>query len=90
MNQHIRELKDFIAFVVLYGPDQFPEWRDITMAKAVARIDREIQELAKESPGATAWSESARLLAAARGAYSEGDPVKGAHFLQDLIAALPS
>jgi len=78
---------DFTAFVVLYGPDDFPEWRKMTWASAFSALHEDLQGVG--FLGSTSSDPRvAELLSAARLAYEQKRLVEGAHLLQDLMKLL--
>lgn len=81
------ELDDFIAFVVLYGPDDFPSWRHMTIERALNEIVDAIDRFSAEI-GAGNTARARQLAADAKQAYAKNDPIKGAHLLQDLAELL--
>jgi len=80
------ELDDFIAFVVLYGPDNFPARRKMTMVSALEEIMSGLERCAHEFKGEGAALTARRLAIEAKTAYARGEVNKGAHLLQDLAA----
>lgn len=82
------ELNDFIAFVVLYGPNDFPAWRNMTMEKAFAEITAGLELFAKDFKTTDDASTAKRLAAQSEAAYSSGEINKGAHLLQELAELL--
>lgn len=84
----LSELKDFMAFVVLYGPDEFPAWREMDMTKAFLQIYEGLDECRGEFPSGAIFEKVKGLLLEAEAAYKAVDIVKGAHRLQDAMAQM--
>lgn len=82
------ELDDFIAYVVLYGPDNFPARRKLTMAIAFEEIFGGLDRCAHELKGEGAARSARQLAVQAKAAYDSGEVKRGAHLLQDLAALL--
>ena len=83
-----RDLDDFISFVVLYGPNEFPPWRNLTMDVALEEISRGIESCSAELGSEEVVAKARALVADATVAYRAGNVVAGAHLLQDLAALL--
>jgi hypothetical protein len=83
----LRELADYLAFLVLYAPDEFPAWRQLNLEKAFAQLEVDVQACATEL-GAGRYEQAKRLIPVSLEAYRAGDSVKGAHVLQELLNAL--
>lgn len=86
----IGELDDFIAFVVLYGPDRFPAVRQMDMIKAFKEITAGIENSSSEIKDEIKVQKLRDLCKQADELYSSGDDVKGAHKLQELAEVLTS
>jgi hypothetical protein len=82
------ELYDFIAFVVLYGPDNFPARRKLTMTSAFEEIMGGLDRCAHEFKSQDLLLAARQLAMQAKAAYDSGEANKGAHLLQDLAAIL--
>lgn len=88
--KNIGELDDFIAFVVLYGPDRFPAVRQMDMNKAFTEISAGIENSSLEIKDDVKIQKLRELCQKADEFYSSGDDVKGAHMLQELAEVLTS
>ncbi len=82
------ELRDFVAYVVLYAPDRFP-FRDfltseeqLDLEKAFQELRRGLSFLKRRVPDGNRFASLSRLLEDSLEAYRKGDAVKGAHLLQ--------
>lgn len=86
----INSFYDFIGYVVLCAPDQFPQ-RDYLPAEDQMNLERAFVELHHGvefiDPGVASGeslSTIKSLIDQAHAAYKGGDEVKGAHLLQDM------
>jgi hypothetical protein len=82
------ELKDFLAFLVLYAPDEFPEWRDLTLEKALVQLVDGIEACKAKLGSAENLAKLKSSAAEAAEAYRCGNVVAGAHTLQDMMRLL--
>jgi hypothetical protein len=83
----VRELADYLAFLVLYAPDEFPAWRKLNLEKAFLQLESDVRACASEL-GTTRFSEAERLIQTSLEAYRAGDSIQGAHALQGILHAL--
>jgi len=88
--QSIDSLYDFIGYVVLCAPDQFPQ-RDylpadqqMNLSRAFEELERGIALVEADFPGADEKRGLSVTLARALASYRQGDDVAGAHTLQDF------
>lgn len=86
--KNIGELDDFIAFVVLYGPDRFPAVRNMDMEKAFQEIAAGIENSSSEINDVDKLQKLRSLSDEAEALYSSGADVQGAHKLQKLAEVL--
>lgn len=86
--KNISELKDFLAFVVLYGPDDFPSWREMDMNKAFIQIKSSLETSKDEIQSVDVFNTVTAMLVESQKSYAIGDAVKGAHLLQDVTSLL--
>ena len=84
----LSELSDYLAFLVLYAPDDFPAWRDLTLESAFAQLLVDIDACASLVGSEQRLKELKEYAASANRSYKSGDPVNGAHALQDAIQSL--
>lgn len=84
----LSELKDFIAFVVLYGPDDFPAWRNMDITKAFSQMHEGVDACKNEIGNGAKCDQIENLFLSAEAAYNNGDSITGAHVLQDIMALL--
>ncbi|MCW2003314.1 hypothetical protein FHY30_002069 [Xanthomonas arboricola] len=88
--QSIDSLYDFIGYVVLCAPDQFPK-RDYLTSDQQMSLDRAFDELRHaislveaDFPGADQQRGLSVILDRSLASYRQGDIVAGAHTLQDF------
>ncbi len=86
----IGELDDFLAFVVLYGPDRFPPQREMNIEKAFAQINAGINNSAGEIASAAKVDELKALSRRAEDKFGSGRVVQAAHLLQEMSELLNS
>jgi hypothetical protein len=86
----IDSLYNFIGYVVLCAPDQFPQ-RDYLRAEeqmnlegAFAELSRAIALVERDFPGADEQRGLSTTLSRALACYKDGDTLSGAHALQDF------
>jgi hypothetical protein len=83
-------LYDFIGYVVLSAPDEFPQ-EDFLRPEDQMTLDRAFEELAhgvllveQDFPGADRQRGLSAVLERSLAAYRAGDSLTGAHSLQDF------
>jgi len=88
--QNLDSLYDFIGYVVLCAPDQFPH-RDYLPADQQMNLERAFEELRQaislveaDFPSADEQRGLSTTLARSLVSYRQGDVVAGAHALQDF------
>ena len=84
----VAELDDYLTFIVLSAPSNFPAWRKLDLESAFADLSISIDACAGELGGPTRVREIKQQAAESLAAYRRGDIVKGAHILQDIQHAL--
>ena len=86
----INSLYNFIGYVVLRAPDQFPHEDylapddQMNLARAFDELKHGIALVEQDFPGADQDRGLSVLLERSLASYREGDIVAGAHTLQDL------
>jgi len=91
MQPHCRtvgELNDYLAFILLSAPSNFPAWRKVDLESAFAQLSISVDACADELGGPARVREIKQQAADSLAAYQRGDVVKGAHILQDIKHAL--
>ncbi len=87
-HKNVSELKDFLMFMVLSAPDNFPEWRNLDLGKAFERLNEGLDNCAAEIGDAEKLQRIRQMVADSHKAYLKGDLIKGAHLLQDVAQLL--
>jgi len=98
LNQHwvrdINSLYDFISYVVVYAPNDFPSedyletHEQMTLDMAFSELRRGIPFVAESHPNPNIAKDLNLILDEAFQFYSLGDDVKGAHRVQDFEALI--
>lgn len=84
------DLHDFISFVILYAPDEFPEEdflapnEQLDLTRAFEEIRRGLTFLRGHFDDRAEREALLRMIDESLDAYRKGDAVKGAHLLQAL------
>jgi hypothetical protein len=81
----ISELDDFIAFVVLYAPDQFLARHNMDLKKAFMEINTGLDRCSNQIDSKQKLEELKKIVSDSEAAYMRNDVVKGAHLLQDMV-----
>lgn len=82
------DLQDFISFVILYAPDEFPEEdflapnEQLDLTRAFEEIRRGLAFLRGDLGEGIGRGALLRMIDESLDAYRKGDAVKGAHLLQ--------
>jgi len=82
------ELNDFLAFVIVYGPDAFPADTNMDMPRAIEEIKAGLERCAGELGGVACSDELIALVNKANAQIRAGHLVQGWHLLQDVKHAL--
>lgn len=80
----ISEIKDFLAFVVLFGPDNFPTHRNMNIEKAFEQIFEGLKICKNEIKSNDSYDKLCELAKNSHKAYLSKDIKEGAHLLQDM------
>jgi len=83
-----QELSDFIAFVVLYGPNDFPPERNMDMSAAIKEIRAGLQRCAHEIGGSERVAELTNMVEKAVDEINLGNENGGFHILQDVMSSI--
>lgn len=84
----VDDLQDFISFVILYAPDEFPEEdflaknEQLDLTRAFEEIRRGLTFLRDDLDDRVERGALLRMIDESLDAYRKGDAVKGAHLLQ--------
>jgi hypothetical protein len=84
LHRNLSQVRDYLAFLVLYAPDEFPTSRQLTLKQAFDDLSESLERCEGEL-SETQAKVVASTVQSARHAYETGDSVKGAHLLQDLM-----
>ncbi|WP_146056855.1 hypothetical protein [Chromobacterium alticapitis] len=74
-----------MAYVVLYGPDDFPVRRNLNMEKSFSQIREGFEACRDEFSSEDIFHRASSLLIKSEIAYGENDAISGAHFLQEIM-----
>lgn len=90
MSRALTEYHDFIAYVTLCAPSDFPEedylqpHEQMTLDKAFSRLRSEFSLVRERVKDESSLALLAELLEMSYEHYSHGDEVKGAHIIQEF------
>lgn len=85
---NVGELRDFLAFLFLSAPDNFPAWRDLDLESAFQKLDRSVDICAAELGQPNRVAEIKTRIFEALAAYRGGNSASGAIMLQELMHSL--
>jgi hypothetical protein len=83
-----QELIEFVAYIIVFGPNNFPDGMDMDIADAFTNIENGLRSLVGELGGCEKVEQLVKLVESAEFALKDGDEIKGLHLLQDLRSAL--
>ncbi|SRR6266568_2185700 len=86
--KNLSELIDFVLFVAICAPNDFPKAYKLDLEEAFAKINESLDTSSAEIGDMHKMQRMRQLSADAHEAYRRGDDVKGAHLLQDMAQAL--
>lgn len=84
----VSELDNFLAFVLLYGPDRFPPQRDMNIKKAFLEINAGINYCADEIDSAKKIEKLKTLSKKSEDNFKTGNEVEAAHMIQEMSELL--
>lgn len=90
--ENTNDLLDFLSYMVLYAPDDFPEEdylspsEQMNLEKAFDMLDKGMGFLKEKISDGDQINILQRLLDESKQAYERGDDIKGAHLLQEFEA----
>ena len=88
--KHIDGLHDFISYVVVHAPDEFPQEdfldddEQMTLDQAFAELRDGLRFVEAAFPGADKERGLSDLLDRSLQNYKNGDDIRGAHLLQEF------
>ena len=86
--KNLSELKDYIAFIVLYAPDTFPERRNLDLDSAFQQLFADISNLESKFKSNETFNSAMEMAHQSQKLYEAGNAIKGAHVLQDLMQGI--
>ena len=90
--ENTNDLLDFLSYVVLYAPDEFPEEdylsasEQMNLEKAFEFLSKSMEFVKEKITDGDQLNKLKTLLDESKQAYENGDDVKGAHLLQEFEA----
>jgi hypothetical protein len=92
--ESLRDLRNFLSYVLLYAPDRFPEEdhlapsEQMTLDRAFEELERGLAIVERQVRDPSRMAVLREMLARAMAAYRRGDRREGGHCIQDLEQAL--
>jgi len=92
--KNLNDLLDFLSYMVLYAPDEFPEEdylspeEQMNLEKAFEVLNNSMEFVREKISNGDQLQQLQGLLNDSNTAYKDGDDVKGAHLLQEFEAVV--